>query len=153
MVHPRDTLHGINKYTEFHDYDPKDVGRFPAAFKLPRTVEKIGPALWVCYRSSKWDEGSHDYIHEHSKGTMCYLPGRGTPVPKRITQCHTLVDLGRCLGFGYRDELEEDIDLSAKHRLFCTPDGRALVIVKDKRHVIAMIWGGQLRVEDRGIVD
>lgn len=153
MTHPKSITSGIQKYMEFHDYDPKDVGMFPKSFRLPRTVEKAGQALWVCYRSSKWDDGTHDYIHEHSKGAMCYWPDGTLNTPKRIIHCQTLVDLGRCLGFGYNDGSKQDIDLSSKHQLYCTPDGRALIIVENKLRVLALIWGGKLRVEDRGIID
>jgi len=36
--------------------------------------------------------------------------------------------------------------------LYTIPAGTALLVVEDKRHVAAIIWGGALGVECRGIV-
>jgi hypothetical protein len=64
--------------------------------------------------------------------------------------------LGQCLGFAYYDP-ESDQEIEAKvtqpfPELYSIPSGKALLVIQSKRTVLALIWGGRLGVEARGIV-
>jgi hypothetical protein len=76
-------------------------------------------------------------------------------VPAFIRDADSLVLLGDCLGFTYENEYGEAIEASATNplpELYTIPSGRALVVVQSKRTVLALLWGGKLGVEARGIV-
>lgn len=153
----------IQKFREFHRFEPRRTGAMHPDFEIPTHVRCIGDASFVLYRSDKTDpetlrrpQKPIDYIHEHDPGVRCYVTDGepDTEVPSYVTQNDTLVLLGLCLGFGARDG---DVELEAEgeepySELYCIPSGRALLVVDDKRSVYAMMWGGDLRVESRGIV-
>lgn len=150
-------------YEDFHKYNPKSVGQFPNSFKIPTDATLAGPALFVLYRSSKYDPLTYEkpskpinYIHKHKKGVKVYLIGGDGPdraVPKYIHSTDTLVLLGKCLGFAYEEDGDEvEATCSGGVELYAIPSGKALLVVENKRRVSALIWGGKLRVEPRGIV-
>jgi hypothetical protein len=155
--------YAIKKYLDFHQLDPRDIGNFPKAFKIPKEICLAGKAVSISYRSDKLnpatgaDEGTIDYIHHHKDGVKLYRTDlRKTPrkVPKRICEAKWLVLIGDCLEFVYADE---DGEVEAKARrpypeLYTIPSGKALLVVEGKRRVSALIWGGKLDVERRGIV-
>jgi hypothetical protein len=154
-----------NLYRDFHKYDPKSIGQFPASFSIPKTATCVGPAIHVLYRSSKFDPityakpaSSIDYIHEHKKGVKVYIIGSDEgperKVPQRIHAVDGLVSLGKCLGFAYVDQEGDQVDAecTGKVELYSVPSGTALLVIENKRKVLALIWGGKLRVEPRGIV-
>jgi hypothetical protein len=161
----------VKKYREFQHLDPKRIGKFPATFAIPKTAYLVGDAVNVLYRSGKCDPETLkkpsrpvNYIHDHDPGVKLYaidgtdlvedidmLPER--TVPQRIHAVTAIVLLGDCLGFGYRDGDDDiDVDAPSGSELYCTPDGRALLVVQRKRRVTALIWGGRLGVIDRGII-
>lgn len=154
----------ISLYEDFHKYRPKEVGRFPNSFKIPRFAEFVGPALYVLYRSEKYDPITYqppdapiDYIHEHKAGVKVYWCEQhgSSKVPSFICKADNLVSLGGCLGFGYIDENNDEIEATCdpdEVELYSAPSGKGLLVVENKREVVAMIWGGKLRVEPRGIV-
>ena len=154
----------VQLYTDFHRYNPKEVGKFPASFFIPEQATLAGPALFVLYRSGKCDPVTHEkpkkpinYIHEHDKGVKVYIvDGEGPErvVPKYIHSVGELVLLGECVGFGYTDECGDDVEAecSVDIELYAIPSGKGLIVVEKKRKVRALIWGGKLRVEPRGIV-
>ena len=132
---------------------------------MPRFCIKAGKALHVLYRSSKIDPetgkpprgGAQNYIHKHDAGVMIYEPAErgesGVTTPKMLLEIDTLVYLGQCLGVGFEDDGEEyEIDWSRGVDLFAIPSGKALVIVRAKREILCLVWGGGLGVEPRGIV-
>ena len=164
----------VEKFKEFHRYDPKKLEHLPASFQIPRSVIDIGRAKWVTYRSAKVDPATlkkpkHpvNYIHEHNAGVRVYLPsdrpeldeldvdGVETPVPRAYYAVEALVKLGDSLGFCVHGEHgAEDAEFEGRGKLpelLCVPDGTCLLIVQDRRDVIAMIWGGALGVFGRGI--
>ena len=61
----------IEKFREFHQFEPRDIGTFKRGFRIPRRAIFAGEASYVLYRSDKLnpgtgeDEGDIDYIHEH----------------------------------------------------------------------------------------
>lgn len=157
----------INKYIEFHQFEPDEIGAFDPSFRIPKTVYLAGDAVHVLYRSDKLnpmtgrDEGVIDYIHEHEKGVKVYRTDRasgGKPkkVPLYITRVETLTRLGRCLGFAYRDNgTGFDVEATPSRgrcELYTIPSGKALIVVERRAKAVALVWGGQLGVEWRGIV-
>jgi hypothetical protein len=159
-----DRAAAIEKYEEFSKFAPKKVGEFAASFKLPKRVRCVGEAKSVLYRSDKVDPASGrdpgrgiDYIHEHEGGVNLYVCSGDldTDVPDRITKVTALTKLGTCLGYDFTYKGGEKGEAKAKRpmpELYCTPDGKCLLVIQDKKTVLAMMWGGSLGVEDRGIV-
>lgn len=152
-------------YEGFHRFAPHEVGEFHGSFKIPSRVNRQGPAVDVLYRSDKVDPETLkkprkpiDYIHEHdSKGVHTYLPrgpGEVVEVPDWIRNATALSKLGVCLGFKFKRDgkVVEGKGKRPYPELYCTANGKALIIVQDKRDVIAIVWGGKLDVEPRGIV-
>lgn len=155
----------IAKYVEFHQLEPNEIGEFPSSFRIPTEAGVAGPALFVLYRSGKRDPLTRivpdkpvDYIHEHEKGVKLYLPDETEEpvkkVPQWITRIKSLTRLGDCLGFGF---LQDGVEIEAEGtkplpELYTIPSGKALLVIQGKRKVLALIWGGKLRVESRGIV-
>lgn len=163
----QDAEAAIEKYRQFHRYDPKEIGAFPAAFRIPDRVWRAGDAKWVAYRSGKVDPATLrkprapvNYIHEHDAGVVCYLAERvdgaaEVDVPQRFRDTGALTRLGYCLGFCFADpEDGEPCEASGKAplpELYTTPDGKCLIVIQSRRRVLAMMWGGGLGVFPRGI--
>lgn len=163
----------IDKYEEFHRYEAKNIGEFAAGFSIPAKMYLAGDAKWTTYRSSKVDPSTLEkprrpvnYIHEHDAGVHIYLPvaeasreivddaaSKITHVPQHIQRAEALVKLGDALGFAWTDYIgdHEAEGAAPLPELYCTPDGKCLLVVQDKREVLAMIWGGGLGVFARGI--
>jgi hypothetical protein len=150
-------------YEDFHKYNPREVGKFPRSFQIPTSIELAGPALYVLYQSPKCDPITYkkpkkpiNYIHEHKDGVKVYLAGGDGPirkVPKRVSEVTSLTRLGKFLGLGFLDGDEEvAMEASGKVDLYAIPSGKSLLVIENRRNVLAMIWGGKLRVEPRGIV-
>lgn len=157
----------IEMYARFQGHEPRKLGRFFSGFKIPLAVSYAGPAFNVMYRSDKNDPSTGkpvkkpiDYIHDHEKGVNVYrCDGKAGPadvaVPAFIRDVDALVLLGDCLGFTYEDENGDAIEAAPTNpipELYTIPSGKALVVVQSKRKVLALIWGGKLGVEARGIV-
>jgi hypothetical protein len=154
------------KYIEFHTTEPNSIGRFNVDMKIPSTAKLAGTAVNVLYSSDKLnpttgeDEGWIDYIHDHKGGvrvfrTDAHYSGPTRRVPNWIASQTELTWLGYCLGFSYRDEDGYLVKADATEplpELYTTPNGRALLVIQGKRRVVAIIWGGKLGVERRGIV-
>ena len=159
-------MNAERKYVEFHSQQPVKIGEFHKTFKIPQSARIAGDAVNVLYSSDKLnpetgkDEGWIDYIHDHKEGVAVYrtdahFSGRTRKVPKWIWGVDELTWLGHCLGFAYNDESGKEVQAQADAplpELFTIPSGRALIVVQSKSHVLAMIWGGKLGVERRGIV-
>jgi hypothetical protein len=154
----------ISKYKEFHRYDPKTVGEFPASFRIPQAVHRAGPAKHVLYQSGKVDPETLrkprrpvDYIHEHDAGVVCYVTDGDGPlvdVPRAFVEAQALTRLGYCLGFKFEDADGEECDAEGRPPLpdlYCTPCGKCLLVIQDRKTVLAMMWGGALGVFGRGI--
>lgn len=153
-----------DKFAEFHQFGPRGSGPFAPYLSIPRRARRVGNAKYVLYRSDKLnpstgeDEGFIDYIHEHDPGVHTYRAddsvGPMVRVPEFLLECSRLVFLGECLGFGYADakglvEAEPD---GRTAELYTLPSGKALLVIEDKSRICAMMWGGKLGVESRGIV-
>lgn len=152
-----DAADAIDKYKEFHRLDPKHPVELEIA--IPSRVRELGAARHVLYRSAKVDPETLkkprkpvDYIHEHDAGVVVYAcDGElDTDVPKRVQEVTALTVLGKCLGFALKDGAEAE-GVNPLPDLCCTPDGKCLLVVQDRREVLFMIWGGALGVFARGI--
>lgn len=158
----------IEKYEEFHRHKPKQVGEFSSSLVIPSELVVAGPSKWVTYRSDKVDPETLrrprrpvDYIHEHNAGVVTHVRSaqgfpirspRTTRVPERFRDVDALVRLGICLGFCFEADGEEvEATNRPKPDLYCTPDGKCLIVIERRAKVIAMMWGGALGVFARGI--
>lgn len=157
----------VRKYVEFHQHDPTKIGSFHADLEIPETAVCVGDAINVMYRSDKRnpstgaDEGWIDYIHEHSSGVKVYrcdpgAHGISRDVPKWLRGVGGLAWLGDCIGFAFQDADGRTVEARGTTplpELYADPSGRALLVIQGKRRILAMIWGGKLGVEPRGIVN
>lgn len=160
----------VDKFREFNRFDPRWVGEFGVEMQIPASMRRLGDAKAVMYRSGKVDPETmrkprrpQNYIHEHDAGVeACVVVGGGLDLPEHevievpgwLLEVDSLVLLGDCLGFSFDagDGEVEVIGDSPLPELYCTPCGKALVVVQDKTRLEALIWGGALGVEGRGIV-
>ena len=164
-------------YERFHRYPAKDIGEFAKGFEIPREVFLAGKAKYVTYRSGKVDPATLkkprkpvNYIHDHDAGVDVYLTefhasslinavdvelGQMTQVevPEEFAEAQALCKLGESLGYAFfvEDELIEAEGVDPLPELYATPNGKCLLVIQNKREVIAMIWGGALGVFPRGI--
>lgn len=160
---PDDIAAAKEKFEEFHRHKPRRIfesGRSP----IPAKVRELGKAKAVLYRSDKNDPDTGrpvkkpiDYIHDHDAGVMAYTPAAGATVavPAFIRDAEALVLLGKCLGFDFDDgsgKVREAKGIRPLPDLYATPCGKALLVIQDRTDVLAIIWGGGLGVEARGIV-
>lgn len=155
-------------FKTFHSRDWRGEGDFHADLVIPREVIRLGTAEHVLYRSDKLnpttgqDEGWIDYIHEHGAGVIAHRVEARPPadadlvaVPSWLQRQQSFTWLGKSLGFAYRDEGGRVRKVGATEplpELYTTPSGKALLIIQSKRRLLALIWGGRLGVERRGIV-
>lgn len=157
----------VSMFRRFQGFEPRKIGEFSHGFSIPTHATLAGPAFNVMYRSDKNnpstgkpERGPIDYIHDHDDGVNVYRCDRSagrpdTAVPGWICDVEELVKLGDCLGFTYEDDSGDAIEASPTHpmpELYTIPSGRALLVIQSKRKVLALIWGGKLGVEARGIV-
>jgi hypothetical protein len=156
----------VRKYVEFHSHEPVKIGSFHLDLEIPEQAMLVGDAVNVLYTSDKLnptdgrDEGWIDYIHEHGRGVRVYRcdrsgGGRLRTVPAWIHGARELTWLGNCLGFEYTDLDGHSVEAKGTGtlpELYTIPSGKALLVIQGKRTVLALIWGGKLGVEHRGIV-
>lgn len=153
----------IRMFRRFHTRDWRHEGDFHPDLEIPEHVELLGAGVKTDYRSDKLnptdgqDEGWIDYTHDHDAGVRMYRPVRGggdVLVPAWIRNVSELTWLGKCLGLSYRDDrgTHEAPGTEPLPELYAIPSGKALVVIQGKRSVVALIWGGRLGVERRGIV-
>ena len=156
----------IRMFRRFHTRDWRGEGDFHADLVIPDRAICVGAAVNVLYASDKLnpetgeDEGWIDYIHEHSDGVGVYRCDRGAvgdevAVPAWLRRVDQLTWLGDCLGFSYRDARSKACKAHSTAplpELFATPNGKALLVIQSKRRLLAILWGGRLGVERRGIV-
>lgn len=157
-----DQSKAVAKFVEFHRNDPSKV--WQEDFALPIHVDVIGANTNVRYASTKVDpstlkkpRGKQGYTHDHHVGVRIGTPAAyGFRLPAYVSQAEALISLGDCLGFDYKDaagkEFSKDYH-TPNVGLFCADHGHALYIIQLKpRKCLYVIWGGNLRVEARGIV-
>jgi hypothetical protein len=153
-------------YETFHQFEPTEVGAFAHGFKIPHEANHVGEAKTMYYSSDKLnpetgeDEGWIRYFHENDGDVrLCvmdsYRAGDRRKIPKWIRESQALVLLGECDGFDYEDFDGNIVEAKAtgqKPEWYCVPSGKALLVIQDRRRVLAVLWGGDLHVEWRGVV-
>lgn len=163
----RDLTKARKLYVEFHQFDPVDEGEFCPGFEIPTEAFYVGEARTMFYTSNKLnpetgkDEGSIRYFHPHEGDVqLCItdendIEGEWMEIPEWIHEVTTLVLLGQCDGYKFKDldgRIREAEATGRKPEWYCIPSGRALLVIQDKRRVLAIVWGGELNVEWRGVV-
>lgn len=165
---PAPTSAARRMFRTFHSREWRREGDFHADLVIPSEVVRLGAAEHVLYRSDKLnptsgeDEGWIDYIHEHGSGVVAHRvearPAADADlvaVPGWLQRQQSFTWLGKSLGFAYRDAGGRVRKVGATEplpELYAAPSGRALLIIQSKRRLLAMIWGGRLAVQRRGIV-
>jgi hypothetical protein len=146
-------------FESFNDYPSKGTFKFDREIVVPERMPVAGPCKWVTYKSDKWGDGTHDYIHKITSypRVKCALVGGDFPertIPAKIRSAKTLSQIGlRALGFAYDQDGEEvEAKVPRGTEWFWSQSGRALYLIHNKRKLVAVIWGGKLNVEPRGIV-
>lgn len=155
-------------FETFHQYEPVKVGAFGKSFKIPDEANWVGEAKQMLYTSDKLnpetgeDEGWISYYHDHEGGVkLCIVGdhnkvgGELRKVPKWIRETKALTRIGDCDGFTYIDfdgKKREAKATGRKPEWYAIPSGKALLVIQDKRRVLAIAWGGTLAVEWRGVV-
>lgn len=83
------------------------------------------------------------------------VQGEWRKVPKWIHGTKALTRLGECEGFDYEDfdgQLKKLEGVDPLPEWYAIPSGKALLVIQNKRDVLAIVWGGSLDVEWRGVV-
>jgi hypothetical protein len=154
-----------NLYETFHQFEHTKVGSMPS-LRIPSRVNHVGEAKVMYYASDKLnpetseDEGWIHYFHEHEGDVkFCVTDdadGDIVDVPNFIRDPDiALVRIGDCEGFQYEDFDGNVVEAEGTGRLpewYATSNGKALLVVQDKRRVIAILWGGDLDVKAEGVV-
>jgi hypothetical protein len=158
-VRPPGVSQATKTFESFNEYPSKGVSKFAKEIVVPERMPSPGPCRWVTYRSDKWKNGTHDYIHKISSypRVKCVMAGEDYPtvkVPLKVRNATTLTQIGlRALGFAFEYDGEEyEAKVPAGTEWFWSQSARALYLIQNKRKLIALVWGGQLNVEARGIV-
>jgi hypothetical protein len=149
----------IKTFEGFNEYPSKGASKFAREIVIPERMPSPGPCRWVTYRSDKWNNGTHDYIHTITSypRVKCAMAGENyetVKVPAKVRNATTLTQVGlRALGFAFEyDDDEYEASVPAGTEWFWSQTARALYLIQNKRKLIAVIWGGKLNVEPRGIV-
>ena len=140
----------LELYKTFYQFEPSSV--VESSLTMPKSVSRVGRMVSIMYASNKWERKTNYYKHDHESPVYLYEPGAGTKVPKFIASVDAMPTLGKCMGLVYHDGDEEQTIAFTGCDLYAIPSGKALVVVKSSRSVVALIWGGKLGVEGRGIV-
>jgi hypothetical protein len=167
---PDDVHDAIEMWETFHQLDYGVVGEFSSSLRLPERLVVLGRAENVMYRSRKREPESGrvpkrplDYIHEHDEGVRIAVPlssklligqRKVVPMPRMVRSARSFARLGHCLGFAYQHG-GEVLEVEARRplpELYAIASGKALVLIDGKSRLEAVVWGGRLDVEARGIV-
>ena len=98
-------------FRQFHARAPQEEFLIDVAWE--QNPEPIGEAVLIVYRSDKWNEGDHDYIHFFESRPQVYRMkegGRGADnVPQEVAflggvvELHVLTDSGHVIDLGPGD--------------------------------------------------
>lgn len=153
-------------FETFHQFESEDVGAFRKGFKIPREAWYVGEAKTMYYTSDKLnpisgeDEGWISYFHPHEGSVRIYLTDDSQDselrnIPKWIYGAKALTRLGDCEGFDFINHDGRKVKAEATKPFpewYTIPSGKALLAIQSKRKVLAIVWGGDLDVEWRGVV-
>jgi hypothetical protein len=156
---PPGVSQAVKTFEDFNEYPSKGASKFAREIIIPERMPCPGPCRWVTYRSDKWNDGTHDYIHTITSypRVKCAMAGENYPtvkVPAKVRNATTLTQIGlRALGFAFEyDDDEYEAKVPAGTEWFWSQTARALYLIQNKRKLVAVIWGGKLNGEPRGIV-
>jgi hypothetical protein len=156
---PMDANPSVRKFMEFNDCEPHQVGTFAPRFKIPARAYLIGRAKTTDYSSKKWARKAN-YTHDHESSVGVYtvakpkVPHEVVSTPDQVRRVGTLWRLGWCIGLAYLaldGEAAEAVVRQPYPELYSTPSGHCLLVVENKARLIALIWGGKLRITEHGI--
>ena len=145
----------VGLYRRFHAKDPDALIALPPSVRFPERLGDVGRALHILYQSAKWSRSGQleKYLHSYESDVRVGEPWR--PGLRRIGHPrwpNEVVELGECLGL--------DIEaaggvltarLARPTKLLATPDGRALALLTAKDGIVAVVFGGEQRVTEKGI--
>ena len=66
---PPDFEEAVRGFERFQQFKPREVGTFKGLI-IPKAMTCVGEGVHVLYRSDKWGDGAHAYIHEHEGGVL-----------------------------------------------------------------------------------
>ena len=150
-------------FETFHQFSHRELVASPAV--IPKQAHCVGIAQTMYYTSDKLnplsgeDEGHQSYYHDHGKKvTLCLTDadeGYLRKIPKWIHESKSLVLLGECDGFDYENLDGELIEARMNDQYtdwYAVPSGKALLAIYKEREILAILWGGDLHIEWRGVV-
>lgn len=156
---PRDLQRAVDTFEGFNDYEIRGYERFAKEIRVPARLPFVGPCKWVTYRSNKWNDGTHDYIHtiESFPSVRLCVPGEDfdeVSVPARVRNATTLAQIGtQALGAGFENDAgESELRVPRGSQWYWSPSAKALYLIAKRERLVAVLWGGRLDVEPRGIV-
>jgi len=150
-------------YENFQAFTPREIGVL-RGLVIPTQVCQVGSAVTTYYRSDKWENKKHDYFHNHDPGVKVGVTDGDGPmvaVPAEIAGKRdgiAIYKLGTCLGLEYETPDGERVEIKGRSpeiELYASASRKVLLVIDtagSTAHVLAILWGGKMRVEDRGIV-
>jgi len=136
-------------YHDFHGVEPNRIDSKRAW--VPGEMVLLGEGVDVGYRAIDHTstKGPGPYVHDFGRGVRAYRRARPGEQPDKIWSKfpRDLTILGKALGFSYRDDNGELVEIKGGIRqLATTPDRRTLVLVGNG--VDYLIEGGNMHVAD-----
>lgn len=136
-------------YHEFHGVEPNRVDSKRAW--VPGELVLLGDGVDVGYQAIDHSstKGPGPYVHDFGSGVRAYRRARQGERPDKVVRDFPkdLTILGKALGFSYRGDNGELIEVKGGARqLATTPDRRVLVLVG--KGVDYLIEGGNMHVAD-----
>ena len=144
-------------YETFNSEDFNRASAFKREVRVPATMPLCGPMVAMMYRSKKWD-GPHDYIHHSGPDVViCQVGFDGPPrtIPASVRNVETVAEIGeRAIGYQYRDAagVEHERALPSGTRWFWSERSRAFYAIKTYSTLVAVAFGGRMKVTRRGVV-
>jgi len=149
----------VELFREFHSREADHVLEIPTVWSSPG--ERIGEALLIVYRSDKWGDGVHDYIHFFESTPAVYQMKRGEElgeVPKEVAFLGGLVELqiltpdNRVIDLGPQKTQGAPLDLPWVGGFLDDGAGRLVVLSSGDPADCLLIASDELKIEARGIV-
>lgn len=164
----------VESYKTFTSKEPRHIEALPSSIKFPREIGYAGTATEINYCSDKWyKDKTVLYYHPTESNVGTYFPWDCyewlKPVSETPTWPSELWMLGLTWGFTFKRhdngelltcewkvERAKGVSWSDAKRknipvLAGAPDTHMLCIIHPKDGVLAMFFGGNLKVTERGI--
>lgn len=149
----------LEAYKTFHQLEPKKGRQLPDNL-VPDELTHVGWCTKTYYLSDKWENKVNAYVHDHYPDVGFYLVhsrgkqwgGYSKNVPEKIKNVKELWVLGQCDRLEFCDWEGETHDLTFKSVTLAAPTSMDVLYLIQKQKLIGCIWGGQMTIEDVGIV-